>query len=63
MRILNTELKRLEPIPQAPYDKMKEFLYKHASLHCFIHSIYCRLTLGHYKKPYTEFLEESKKLK
>jgi len=59
MKILNIEIKRLESIPQVPYDKMRQFLSKHASLHYFVHSTYCILTLGYYSKPYIDFLKES----
>ena len=63
MKIFNTEIKRLEPIPQIPYDKMKKFLYKHPLLHFLVHSTDCRLTLGYKKRPYSYFLKEAQKLR
>ena len=57
MKILNTKFKPLRPIPShVPYDKFKDFLYKHHSLHYFFHLTYCRLVLKYEKKPYSWFL-------
>jgi len=63
MKMFNTEIKRLEPIPKIPYDKMRKFLYKHPLLHFLVHSTYCRLALGYKKRPYSYFLKEAQKLR
>jgi len=60
MKILNTELKPLRPLPSVSYDKMKGFLEGHASLHYFAHQTYCRLVLNfNDRTPYTAFLERA----
>lgn len=63
MKILNTEIKPLKPIPQVPYNRMKEFLLKHPFLHFFLHQTYCRLVLAYKKKPLSHFLKEAREIK
>jgi hypothetical protein len=44
-------------VPQIAYERMKRFLFRHHSLHFFMHQTYCRIICAYISKSYSDFLE------